>query len=400
MIPQIFSWGQLQISQETMQAILAYHQIFPPFLRIMAQFGPKIRQELPGCNPFHSYRHTETNGTNDTEEMLPKHHNFEIAYTLQFMEKNNRNRGDPWSLRQTGIYQQTTSGNHQSTWIFLHMSQSARMVLEKAIREHLMCLVGSHSPMTFHGLLIEATMSNWVEYVQNLDAQLRNLDEKACFAKIGAMRRNDYCVSCSDIQKLQKLKQKILTTSLALRSCLDVAIKLREQTCTLEEFENTTKSSTVRGILHTYCASIRKHQQSTKMMIERLQGTFDLLSNIIQYRSIEDLRSISKASEKHMEFLNEVTMRIRNDNQASAVVVSKTHQDAKTMKALTITATSLFPASLIATIFSSSLVQVKQDSDSGGQSTRLVVADQFWIYVVITLAATMITLGCTRLLQH
>lgn len=49
-----------------------------------------------------------------------------------------------------------------------------------------------------------------------------------------------------------------------------------------------------------------------------------------------------------MVFLKDLTIRIRNENCASANVAIHTYKDAKAMKALTTTATAFLPASLIA----------------------------------------------------
>lgn len=91
------------------------------------------------------------------------------------MEKNGRNRGDPWSLRQTGVYQQATFNSHRSAWIFLQLSRSTKIVLENALRSQLKCFGQSDSPMTLHALLLGATVDNWGEYIQDLSTQLREV---------------------------------------------------------------------------------------------------------------------------------------------------------------------------------------------------------------------------------
>lgn len=367
---------------------------------IVNEFGSKIRHELPRCNTFYAYGHVNTYAHSETEPANWTHHDYELSYIFQFMEKNGRNRGDPWSLRQTGVYQQATFNSYRSAWIFLQLSRSTKIVLENALRSQLKCFGQSDSPMTLHALLLGATVDNWGEYIQDLSTQLREVDEKACFAKIGTTSRHNYRITFLDMQALQRLRHKILRTSLALGSCLDVAKKLEEHCNTLDGLGFIPKSAKIKKAIHAYSEHIEVHQQSVKLTMEMLQGTFDLLSNIIEYRNIEGLRSITEISERHMVFLKDLTLRIRNENYASATAAVHSYKDAKAMKALTTTATTLLPASLIATIFSSSLVQVRLDRDSDDQSTRLVVATQFWIYVVITIVLTIFTIGCTRLLEQ
>jgi hypothetical protein len=91
------------------------------------------------------------------------------------MERNGRNRGDPWSLRQTGVYQQATYNNCRSAWIFLQLSRSARVGLENVLRSQSSHTSENESPMTLHALLLGVTIDNWAEYIQHLSTQLGEL---------------------------------------------------------------------------------------------------------------------------------------------------------------------------------------------------------------------------------
>ncbi|KAF2474370.1 uncharacterized protein BDR25DRAFT_340867 [Lindgomyces ingoldianus] len=399
-IPQLYSWGQLQITREAFQRILVCQQVSTPFLNVVNEFGSKIRHEFPRCNTSFFCSRMDSWPNLEGQAAYESHHDYELSYILQFVERNGRNRGNPWSIRQTGVYQQAKLDNRQSVWIFLQVSTPTRGVLEDKLRRQLSCHGESDSPVALHALLLRATAGNWGEYVRGLSAQLRDLDEKACFSKIGIVAAHDYSVTFADMQALQILRHKILTVSLILSSCLDVAARLTEHCHKLDGSGFSPKSEQVRKSIEMYAADIRVHQQSVGVLMEALQGTYGLLSKIIEFRNIESLRHITEASERHLVSLEDLTLRIRNENRDSATLASHAQKDTKAMKALTTMATTLLPASLIATIFSSNLVQLKQDSNSDGQKTHFVIATQFWIYVVVTLALTIIILGCTRLLER
>lgn len=91
------------------------------------------------------------------------------------MEKNGRNRGDPWSLRQTGVYQQAKLEHRHSAWIFLQLSSSTRQGLEKALGKQSGSQDEGDSPMAHHALLLLATVDNWGEYIRSLDRELRDI---------------------------------------------------------------------------------------------------------------------------------------------------------------------------------------------------------------------------------
>lgn len=69
------------------------------------------------------------------------------------------------------------------------------------------------------------------------------------------------------------------------------------------------------------------------------------------------------------------------------------------MKALTFIATLYLPASLIASVFQSNLVQLLPAS-STPQPSRLAVAPQFWLPVVATISLAALTLISVQLLDR
>ena len=115
--------------------------------------------------------------------------------------------------------------------------------------------------------------------------------------------------------------------------------------------------------------------------------------------------------------LKESVSEVREDNHAAATLSVQTHKDAKTVKALATISIVFLPASLMAvssfrhplkpvqcdvadsrkTIFSSNLVQVQEDSTQGD---RFVLATQFWIYILLSILLTLITIGCTRFMEY
>ena len=96
----------------------------------------------------------------------------EICYKIQYVERNGRNRGDPWSLRQVGVYQKSSLESGRSIWIFARLPNILRARLQQNLRE----AVGrDQSPMKFHAILISVIGRNWAAYVEDLHLQLADL---------------------------------------------------------------------------------------------------------------------------------------------------------------------------------------------------------------------------------
>ena len=89
------------------------------------------------------------------------------------------------------------------------------------------------------------------------------------------------------------------------------------------------------------------------------------------------------------------------DSQAKVLTLlsEQRDKDSKTIKALTSVATFYLPASLVATIFSSNLVQLLPKTPSQ-EPNHFVAAPQTWIPIIVTLSLMAVTLVSIQLLER
>lgn len=103
----------------------------------------------------------------------PSNISAELCYNFTYLAKNGRGRGDPWSLRQSGIYQQVDLKSNKSFWILLHPSASIKDQLHHfngafpIDRQNF----GGHLLKGHTAFLSEATQG-WDEYIENTRTQL------------------------------------------------------------------------------------------------------------------------------------------------------------------------------------------------------------------------------------
>lgn len=89
------------------------------------------------------------------------------------MEKNNRRKGDPWSLRQSGVYQQISVSSRRSTWIILQPSNGVRAQLKQALESSLeQSREGDESTAYLHIIFLSSMAGNWQEYLEYLHSQV------------------------------------------------------------------------------------------------------------------------------------------------------------------------------------------------------------------------------------
>src|SRR5262245_53617032 len=89
---------------------------------------------------------------------------------------NGRGRGNPWSLRQTGVYHRCLS-NEQSAWLVLNFSTYVRDRIVAAFGEESGFARGSceASSILPHLFILTATARNWEPYIEHLRQQVAML---------------------------------------------------------------------------------------------------------------------------------------------------------------------------------------------------------------------------------
>lgn len=93
----------------------------------------------------------------------------ELCYNFRHAEENGRGRGDPWSLRQTGIYQVYDSRTQRAVWILLQPPSSMLRNLQGRLSSLKSGETISHQ--TYHSLHIQflfSMESNWRLYLEHL----------------------------------------------------------------------------------------------------------------------------------------------------------------------------------------------------------------------------------------
>lgn len=98
----------------------------------------------------------------------------EICYRIQYPIRNNRNRGDPFSMRQIGIGQKYR-GPQDSTWIILQPGTEVLSRLELAIDKSEYLSAQEEDPMFLHTIFLEYQSVNWNDYVEHLRVTLEPL---------------------------------------------------------------------------------------------------------------------------------------------------------------------------------------------------------------------------------
>lgn len=98
----------------------------------------------------------------------------------RFIEQNGRNQGDPWSLRQTGVYQKIDFDTGYSSSVILQLSKSIRKQFGYVIADYVPGRTGQGiQMMQLHLLILTSTSDNWSEYIEHLHSVVKAVVCKA-----------------------------------------------------------------------------------------------------------------------------------------------------------------------------------------------------------------------------
>ena len=94
---------------------------------------------------------------------------LEFCYNVRYVERHGRAEPDPWSLRQSGIYQRHFFCDNRSIWILIQPSSTICRLLKEKLRQ---CITEPSkvdlNPVAGHLVILLAAARTWKEYIDDL----------------------------------------------------------------------------------------------------------------------------------------------------------------------------------------------------------------------------------------
>ena len=170
-------WSQkslqpLQITRESLDIIIAHHNIGDELDEVVAAFGDKPRSSEAGIGVLSEQ--CKSSGIYGNKCIPPSSVNFksllDMSYLLRYAEQDSS--GHPWRIRQTGVFHRyCIILNEQSNlWILMHPKPNSKF--ERAI-EDLDTAFQWRQNLDF--LLFSSYFSNWRWYLENLSAEFESI---------------------------------------------------------------------------------------------------------------------------------------------------------------------------------------------------------------------------------
>ena len=272
----------------------------------------------------------------------------EIAFAVKYPENNGRTDGvDPWSVRQTGIYQSFDSRTKSALWILLNPRHGtvadARIRSLLNAQEHV-SLVNRHQPLI--GLIVISTyFANWRAYMAYYeeeelrmvisssldDGRFPNDDLILSQSNIitGAVIDEKLQFSHSTLSGLRRIEGRLLGLPSIFQSLIDSIGVLDafndalqgDGSISSEDHKNTQE------ILQNYVAMAAAYNSNAVYLLQKIQGTAQLLADTL---NLKHQQTAQRTSENTLA-LNDAAVK-----------------DSATIRVITVVTLLYLPASFIA----------------------------------------------------
>lgn len=183
----------------------------------------------------------------------------------------------------------------KSCWLIIESSPGHRERL-RGLLERELCGSGTgYDSFIIHALMLHATVDNWARYIDYLHFQWTQFvsqskifiieyalaneeqDNKVCFAQRELLSTKNHSIEILDLQNMQLLKHKLVTTAQILKSCFKIANNLESHGNNLCQMNLSVRGQKAIPLITAYASEIRCHRDNIAITSEKLQGTLDLV---------------------------------------------------------------------------------------------------------------------------
>ncbi|KAH8651810.1 hypothetical protein BGZ60DRAFT_420312 [Tricladium varicosporioides] len=382
-IRQKHSYSRLYITRSRFKELLHHYNVFSRIWDFLLPFSFKVRESDLVNAPFR-FRNLEPQNATTLGS-------FECAYGYRYVELNHRDQAkrenpdyDPWSVRQSAVYQQYNSEYKRIMFILITPSETARKNLEKAIL-HASENGRALNAFDLHRILISTLHENWRLYIRSLESLMTKQSERVTLAAVQneddkLSPLTDFAVNFVDRQRLKMIEDKVLDLVIVFESLYNTLSKLRDQCrshCLGSQCRDCTCYLTNEELeeqMHEAQVNLKK----VDILHKRAQGTAQLLSDLLDYENAQ----IAHLNEKA---LNGLVRETKEENSRMRVLTERSTADAAAVKILTIITLIYLPVTVVANFFSSQLIHVDEIGNIS------VVLGAYW-FAIISIPLTIFTL--------
>lgn len=284
-IAQDYAFSPLNITEEAARKLLTYHEVSPAFLPVLFNCG-----DQPGISDEGSANvvyEKEGDGSFSVwsivlryQSMLPAlTDNLDLSYQFKYAERNNHRQGNPWSIRQTGVYHHHSASTDSNLFILLHPNPSSKLQsrIEAAVGFPSTASAINENPLKLHTLVLSSYFDNWRWYLKELGDAFSTMADKAM--TIDIRERAHYDLSFDTLQNLRHLEEKVIPLGALLKVTWGIVDAIANADRDFQPRLEVPKSEggSLSSSLASYVSQCRGFVTSEEILQKRIRGILELV---------------------------------------------------------------------------------------------------------------------------
>ncbi|PLB46429.1 hypothetical protein P170DRAFT_438224 [Aspergillus steynii IBT 23096] len=360
-ICSVNSMRPLRVTFNAIRQLINQYEIGPAFLDLALSFGDKPQSSNAGHGGM-TVIHRDDGS-------------YDIQYLFTYAEDYNVNGRTSWTIRQVCVFHRYDPSGSENLWILLHAKSNSKLQqhVEAAMRTQPGILLSDWFSM--HSLILSTYLPSWRWCIAKLGQEIETTVDAAL--TFDSSDTDDSKKSLLGLLKPQYLGDKLLPLSSRLGVALDIVQRL-------EEFNTELNSKSI-----TSAGNFQHVTDETKYQKAVLQGYLNSISVLEKkVQGISDLLAVSLN-------LNYQAVTVEINNKMLKLTNAAIHDNA-TVKVVTLVTLIYLPASFVSTLLGMNLF----DFDGGNDGGEFTISRQFWIFVIVAVPLTLLTLASWYLITQ
>ncbi|KAL5363349.1 hypothetical protein BJX96DRAFT_177989 [Aspergillus floccosus] len=351
----------LKITAQAMQKLMSLYDIDASFFDLVFSFGDKPRASDAGHGGM---------GVKRREDGA-----YDMHYLLTYADGKNVGGRVSWTIRQVCVFHRHDPSGSGNLWILLHANRDSN--LQKHIQQMLSTspqdLLGKWSAM--HLTVLSAYLGNWRWYIRNLSEKIEEAVDLTLAFDLRKPGTKDSKEGLVPLMDQQYLRDKIVTLASQVGVALTTLQKLEKINAEFHArgFSSDREQQTVSDKLTHQIMSLEGHLKSVGVLEQKVQ-------------SISDMLPVALTLENQALALESQSVTIDINNKMLKLTTQSFDENI-TVRVVTLVTLIYLPASFVSTLLGMNLFDF--DNSSRGFS----ISTQFWIFPVIAIPLTLLTLG-------
>ncbi|KAE8147188.1 hypothetical protein BDV25DRAFT_143006 [Aspergillus avenaceus] len=347
------SMKPLGITEPAMRKLINLYNIDKTFLDLVVSFGDKPQSSDAGHGGM-TITHREDGS-------------YDMQYLFAYAEDYNTQGTVAWTIRQVCVFHRYDPTGSGDLWIFLHAKPRSK--LQQQIEAEIASQPTGAPPFwyTLHSIVLAAYVGSWRWCIRNLGAEIEKTVDIALTMDLSST--DSARKGLMQLITPQYLGDKLLPLSSRLHATLTTFCMIEEANALFHTrgFATDIEFQKVANEITYYKTNLEGYLESVKVLEGKVKGISDLLAVALNL--------------KNQAVANEINNRMLK-------LTNESFDDNATVRVVTLVTLIYLPASFVSTVLGMNLVDFEGPNGEG-----FTVSKQFWIFVVIAVPLTLLTVG-------